>query len=246
VDSLGIEQLVGSVIRGALGGRSKRHRGALRYLTGGGSSWLNATTLMAVAGVAWGLWETSQRSSSAASAPAAGAPAAPGGPAVVPPPLPSATLSVPPLPTVAASPAPLAVTPPPLPPAVGAGPPPDVLRVLRLTLSAARADGVLTHVERDAILAQARLVGAEALVAPELDAPRPLAEVVGVVTDPRLREDLYTLAFAIVRADEQVQPGERAYLTELAALLELDAAALSRIEEHAAARIASSSEGDQS
>ena len=82
---------------------------------------------------------------------------------------------------------------------------PEVLRVLRLTLSAASADGVLSANERDAILAQARSVGAEAIVAPELEEPRLLAEIAGGVTDPRVREDLYTLAFSIVRADEQVQ-----------------------------------------
>ncbi len=129
---------------------------------------------------------------------------------VVPPPLPAAGAAVvpPPLPGAAA------------PPAVN----PEVLRVLRLTLSAASADGVLSANERDAILAQARRVGAEAIVTPELDAPRLLGEIAAGVTDPRVREDLYTLAFSIVRADEQVLDGERRYLEELARHLGLDAA----------------------
>jgi uncharacterized membrane protein YebE (DUF533 family) len=118
---------------------------------------------------------------------------------------------------------------------------PELLRVLRLTLSAARADGVLSAPERSAILAQARSVGAEAIVTPELDAPRPLAEIASGVADTRVREDLYTLAFSIVRADEQVLDDERRYLDELARHLGLDAAAVTRLEQQAADRIAAAS-----
>ena len=50
MDSLDVEGLVGSVLRGVLGGRPKRSRGALRYLTNGHSSLLNASTLLTVAG----------------------------------------------------------------------------------------------------------------------------------------------------------------------------------------------------
>ena len=100
---------------------------------------------------------------------------------------------------------------------------------------------MLSANERDAILAQARSVGAEAIVTPELEAPRLLAEIAGGVTDPRVREDLYTLAFSIVRADEQVLDGERRYLDELARHLGLDAAAVTRLEQQAATRIAAAS-----
>ena len=239
MDSLNVEALLGSVIRGALGGRRKRHRGALGYLAGGGSSWLNASVLMTAAGVAWGLWETAQQSATAAPASAAGGQS--GAPRAVstPPPIPRTDVVPPPLPpplplaaTAAAAPAPVTSVPP------------EVLRVLRLTLSAARADGTFTDVEREAILAQARRAGAESLVLAELDAPQPLSDVVRGVADPRIREELYGLAFAIVRGDEQVQPGERTYLSELAGHLGLDAGTVARIEEHAAARIAAS-EGDQ-
>ena len=64
----------------------------------------------------------------------------------------------------------------------------------------------------------------EAVVTPELESPRPLAEIASGVSDPRVREDLYTLAFSIVRADEQVLADERLYLEELARHLGLDAA----------------------
>ncbi len=57
------------------------------------------------------------------------------------------------------------------------------------------------------------------------------------MTDPAFKEQLYTLAFAIVRADETVTGGERIYLAQLANRLSLDAAAVSRLEAEAAARI---------
>ena len=63
MNDLDIEGLVGSVLRGALGGGRKRKRGALSYLAGGRSSFLNASTLLTVAGVAWGLWESAQAGS---------------------------------------------------------------------------------------------------------------------------------------------------------------------------------------
>jgi len=203
------EDILGGLIRGALGGRRKRSRGAMRSITGRGSL-VNAKTLLAAAGVAWGLYEvvTSQR------------PAAPaGGPAPAPPP--------PPLPAAGA---------PPLPGAAG-GLPEHVLRIVRLTVSAARADGDLSLEERGAILEHARAVGAEAVVARELQTPHPLAEIVAGVADPKLKADLYTLAFTLVRADESVTGGERIYLAQLAHQLGLDQAAAARLESEAAARI---------
>ncbi len=82
--------------------------------------------------------------------------------------------------------------------------PAPVARLLRIMISAARADGELGERERERILAEAREVGADALVRQELDAPRPLGELVLGVTDPELKQQLYTLAFVIVRADEAV------------------------------------------
>jgi uncharacterized membrane protein YebE (DUF533 family) len=231
VDSLDVEGLVGSVLRGVLGGRRKRSRGALRYLTSGRSSLLNASTLLTVAGVAWGLWETASKS---AAKPAT----APATTPVVPPPLPSnaAAPGPPPLPQGVVAPAAAVTT---------SSVPPEVIRVLRLTLSAARADGMLAPHEREAILAQARAVGAESLVAPELDAPRPLSEIVAGAADARSRQDLYTLAFTIVRADEQVSETERAYLSELAQHLRLEPDIVGELEREAARRIGAEAEGAQ-
>ena len=234
-----IEGLLGSVLSGALGGGRKRKRGALSYLAGGRSSFLNASTLLTVAGVAWGLWESAQASrTTPVTTPAPGAPPAQG--LAVPPPIPGSATADTGVPLT---------TPPPLPGAAAASGapavPPDVLRVLRLTLAAARADGTLEPRERDAILTRARELGAEPLIAAELDAPRPIAEVVAGVSDPQTRQDLYTLAFAVVRADESLTESERTWLAGLAGQLGLDATTVEKLEQHAASRITAAAEGAQ-
>jgi uncharacterized membrane protein YebE (DUF533 family) len=242
VNDLDIEGLVGGVLRGVLGSRGKRSHGTLRYLTGGGqSSFLNASTLLAVAGVAWGLWETAQQQSAVSAAPASR-------PLATPPPLPQGGLLVPP--PVPPDMAPVAtVIPPPLPqspvPVTAASVQPDELRVLRLTLAAARADGTLEPRERDAILARAKEIGAEPLIAAEVDRPKDLGEIVGEVEDQRMRQDLYTLAYAIVRADEQVSDRERTWLSDLAGHLRLDAGTVAGLEQQAASRIAAAAQGAQ-
>ena len=211
------ERLIGALLEGAIGGKKKKGRGAMRYLTGNrgrGGSFLNAGTLLTAAGLAWGAYETMQQQRQQ---PAAG----PGPPPPGPPPLPGAV--------------PL---PPSGPEAAGAGAlPPDLLRLVRLTIAAARADGRLADGERAANLEQARAVGAEAVVQQEMDAPRPLAEIVGGVTDPNTREQLYVLAFTVVRADEGVSGAERIFLAQLAHALGLDPGTTARLESEAAARI---------
>jgi uncharacterized membrane protein YebE (DUF533 family) len=209
------DDILDGVIRGALGGRRKRHRGALGYLVGGRGSLLNARTLLAAAGVAWGVYEVA-RSQGGATGPGTPAPPPSGPP-------------VPPLPPL-----------PPLPGASEAAAPPagsDLLRLVRLTISAARADGNLSLEERGRILEHAREVGLEGEVAAELQQPRPLGEIVAGVEAPELKADMYRLAFAIARADEAVSGAERVYLAQLAARLGLDTAATAAIESEAAAAI---------
>ena len=121
--------------------------------------------------------------------------------------------------------------------------PAPVARLLRIMISAARADGELGPAERERILAEAREVGAEELVRAELDSPRPLGELVAGVSDPELKQQLYTLAFVIVRADESVTGGERIYLAQLANRLGLDPASVARLESEAAARIDAAAPG---
>jgi uncharacterized membrane protein YebE (DUF533 family) len=206
------EDILNGIVRGALGGRRKSWRRAGRAVSGGGL--INASTLLAAAGVAWGLYETWQGQQAAGGSPS-GAPAA-ATPTSLPPPQPAGT--APAAPDEDGVPAPIA-------------------GLLRLMISAARADGELGPSERERILTEAREVGAEALVLKELDAPRPLSELVAGVTDPELKEQLYTLAFVIVRADESVTGGERIYLAQLGNRLGLDTAAVARLESAAAARI---------
>jgi uncharacterized membrane protein YebE (DUF533 family) len=203
------EDIVNGLLRGAFGGRRKRSRGARRAL-GRRGSLVNAKTLLAAAGVAWGLYETwqGQRSSG-------GSPPQPGAP---------------PLP-------PAGTTPPPLPTAETSSLPEPVLRVVRLMISAAGADGHLGPEEREAIMAEARKAGAEEAVARELESPRPLADIVAGVGDTKLREDLYTLAFGIVRADETVTGAERIYLAQLAHQLGLEPDDVERLEARAVSRI---------
>ena len=129
--------------------------------------------------------------------------------------------------------------PPPIPGAIGdaAVLPDDLVRVVRLAVSAARADGVLSSQERALIVEHARAAGIEAAVEQELEAPHPLSEIVRGVTDASRQHDLYVLAFAIVRADESVSGAERIYLAQLAHQLGIDPATAARLEQTTAATI---------
>ena len=219
--NLDAEQLIGSVIKSTLLGRGKRAHGVGRLVSRRGGL-LNGKTLLALAGMAWGLYETAKGQQGQA---ATGGPP-PGNWPVTPPPLPGS------------APPPAATSPAAPPAGPSAAPVPEgVRRVIRLTLSAARADGTLSDVERESILAQARQAGVEDVVASELEQAVPLAQIVAGVTDPAQRADLYTLAFAITRADEQLTGGERVYLAQLAHLLGLSPEDTSRLESETAARI---------
>jgi uncharacterized membrane protein YebE (DUF533 family) len=202
--------LLEGVLRGVLGGRGKRSRGALRYLTGRRTgSLVTPNTLLTAAGVAWGIFETLQ---SQAGAPVPQAQATAGGSAA-------------------------AAVPPPLPDIVGGAVAPDALRMIRLAISAGSADGTLGEKERAAVLEQARAAGAEHVVDRELQQRRPLADIVAGVASAAERATLYVLAFGIIRADESVSGAERIYLAQLAHLLGLDPETVTRLEQEAATRI---------
>jgi len=206
------EDVLNGLIRGALSGRRKPWA-RTRHAIGAGSL-VNTQTLLAAAGVAWGLFETWQRQQAG---------------------------------TTASGPAAVSVGPPPLPggqPAAARAETaddgllsPSLLQLVRLMISAARADGEIGPAERERILWEAREVGAAAEVERELLAPRPVAEIVAGASDPAFKEQLYALAFTIVRADESVTGGERIYLAQLAHCLALDGTAVARLEAETAARI---------
>ena len=207
------------VLRGTLGrsGR-KRARRASRFLTGH-KGFLSTSAIIAAAGVAWGIYDTVTGQNQPQGA--AG------------PPVPGPGFgSVPPV---------AGASTPPIPAAFEAALDP-VVRVIRLAVSAAKADGALADDERALIMARAKEAGLEAVVEAELAQMRPLADIVRGVTDPQMKKELYVLAFTIVRADESVSGAERIYLAQLAHQLGLDAASVASLEAETAAKIDSESE----
>jgi uncharacterized membrane protein YebE (DUF533 family) len=206
---LDAEDIVSGLLRGAISGRGKPWRRTRRAFDGG--SLINARTILTAAGVAWGLYETWQQQQRAPRTPA----------------------GVPPLPAGAAA------SLSPAPPAVAdeSGLPPSVLKLMQLMISAARADGEIGPAERERILAEAREVGAFEVVEREILVRRPLGEIVAGVDDPELKEQLYALAYTIVRVDATVTGGEQIYLAQLASQLGLDADSVKRIQADVARRI---------
>jgi uncharacterized membrane protein YebE (DUF533 family) len=227
--------LLQGVLGSLMGGRRRRSGRALRHLTGGlgglgggllGTALSHPAAALTAAGVAWGIFETLQNKD--------GAPPAPGteggqwagggsGPSFGTP-----SGQAPGLP-----PLPLASLASPGPPGVSA----DVLRIVRLAISAGNADGAMSEQERLAVVQQAKDAGVAEIVEQEMQHRRPLAEIVAGVTDPAQRATLYVLAFTVLRADEAVGGAERIYLAQLAHLLNLDPSAVQKLEADAAARI---------
>ncbi len=214
-------QLLSIFLEGALGrsGR-KRTRNAVSFLRGH-RGLVSASGLLAAAGVAWGIYDslknTATGATGAAGAAAASATAATGAIAAT---------------GFGGSDGVPAVAPP-----LATSMPLEVLRIVRLAVSAARADGEMSGPERALILEHARKAGVEVEAERELTQPHPLAEIVQGVSEETARHDLYTLAFAIVRADETVTGGERIYLAQLAYQLGIDAATAARLESTAGASI---------
>lgn len=242
------EFLVNGVLRSVLGGRRKRSRRAVRYLTrdltrgaghiardvgrfaggvnrGTGGFLSRPSTLLGVLGLAWGIFETLNQNQPAAGSAGTGGAAGAGNVGTQTlagsPGTPGAEMPLPPLPNVGA------------PPAVS----PDAMRMMRLAVSAAHADGPMNEQERAAIMLQAKQAGVESVFGPEMTQPRPLAEIVVGVTEPAERATLYVLAYTVLRADEQVTGAERIYLAQLANLLGLDPATVAKLETDTGQRI---------
>ena len=218
--------LVNGVLRSVLGGGRKSSRRALRYLSGGHRSiWSNPTTLLTAAGVAWGIYETMTNKGSGGSGGSGGSMGSGGsgtwgggsGGSTG-----SVGASLPPLPNIGAD---------------GAGVGDEAMRLVRLAVSAANADGVMNEHERAAVVQQAQSAGVADVVERELQQRRPLAEIVAGVTDPAQRATLYVLAFTVLRADEQLNGAERIYLAQLAHLLALDPQMVQRLEKDTGDRI---------
>lgn len=223
--------LLRGVLGSLMGGRRKRSRKALKHLTGGGMGLgsgvigtvlSHPTAALTAAGLAWGIFETLQNKGQGGSGVSSSGQNQWGdlGGGL----------------NQAAAPV-SAVPLPPLPDAPVSGVSPDVLRMVRLAVSAANADGAMSEQERAAVVAHATEAGVADLVAVELQGSRPLAQIVSGVADPTERATLYVLAFSVLRADEAVTGAERIYLAQLAHLLQLDPATVQRLEADAVARI---------
>jgi uncharacterized membrane protein YebE (DUF533 family) len=113
----------------------------------------------------------------------------------------------------------------------------EAVRLVRLAVSAANADGVMNEQERAAVLQQAQAAGVGEVVEREMQQRSPLAAIVAGVTDPAQCATLYVLAFTILRADEQLTGAERIYLAQLAHLLALDPPTVQRLETDTGERI---------
>ena len=212
-----VADVLSVVLKGSLGrsGR-KRARRATKFLTGH-RGFLSTSALIGAAGVAWGIYDTLKaKDQSAVTVP--GVPGVPGVPQV-----------------------PRGGSSPPIPAAIEAAFDP-VARIIRLAVSAAKADGTLSEQEREVIMARAREAGLESVVEAELNNTRALADIVRGVIDPDMKKELYVLAFTIVRADESVSGAERIYLAQLAHQLGLDAAAAQALEQETSAKIDSETE----
>jgi uncharacterized membrane protein YebE (DUF533 family) len=213
------------VLRGTLGrsGR-KRARRAAKFLTGHGG-FLSASTMIAAAGVAWGIYDTLKTRNDGTVPAVPGAPEVPFG-------------QVPPVPGIPPVASPKFASDS----ASEGGAIDPVARIIRLAVSAAKADGQLSDQEKALIMDRAREAGLESVVETELAQTRSLADIVRGVTDPTMKNELYVLAFSIVRADESVSGAERIYLAQLAHQLGLDPAAVQALESETAKKIDSESE----
>jgi uncharacterized membrane protein YebE (DUF533 family) len=223
--------LINGVLSSVMGGgRRKRSKKALRYLTRGqGSFWTHPTTLMTAAGLAWGVFDTLKNQAPGEGQWGGGT--APVSPQPQPAASSAATVPLPPLPDIGGAPA----------PAIDE----EELRLVRLAISAANADGVMSDEERAAVLEQAQASGVGEVVEHELQQRRPLGEIVSGVADPAQRATMYVLAFTILRADEHVTGAERIFLAQLAHLLGLDPATVQRLENDTSERIDSAgTQGD--
>jgi uncharacterized membrane protein YebE (DUF533 family) len=207
--------LLGTLIGDVLGARKKRHKGALSFLTGGRHPFLKTSLLLGGAGIAWQLLREAQARSAG---PVSTTRVEPGGD-----PRPHSTTTV-------------------IGGAAGGAPQGGsqanrALVVTRLLVAAARVDGELSEEELAHLAAHAREAGLEQRMRAEWQSPRPLAEIAAAIQGDAERRDAYTLVYACLRADEDVNGAEAVFLAQLAHLLHLDPAATAELEHDAAERI---------
>lgn len=233
------EHLIGQLLGSFLGGKSRRSgkRGLFDLARGadlgrggrrGARGLVTPGTIITAAGVVWGALEAMQQPSSAPAPSGSSLPGPPSGAEG------ARGVTGPAHPTLSGAPP----GPPPIPGATPTSPaaapampvPPALLPLVQLAVSAARADGELSDEETALIRARALDLGAQALVDAELAARRPLEAITPAFTTPEQQQMAYALAYGIVHGENEVSPGERMYLTQLARLLALSPDIVARLE----------------
>ena len=223
------EKLLGKVLHEVMGSSSshkkKKHSSSLL------GSLTSGAGLMTAIGLGIGAYEVLKEKKPSApptSVPAYGSqtpPAAPawGGPTTMPPP-------PPPPPQAAPRPSPVAVSPPA---PISAGDSQELaIRMIRVMIAAAHADGSLDESEEKAILTRLRATDLSQeermFILDELHQPKSLDELTSGMSDPSIAKTMYMLAASTVAIDS---PTERAWLDDLATRLSLSKAVQEFIEE---------------
>jgi uncharacterized membrane protein YebE (DUF533 family) len=219
------EQLLGKVLSEVMGaGTSQKKKGKSSLL----SSLTSGAGLMTAIGLGIGAYEVLKEKKQSQ-------PPVPGyAPQSPPPPPPPAwgASTMPPPP-----PPPLSASPTNLPPAAAPAPPRGnseelAIRLIRVMISAAHADGALDEEEEKAILDRLRnadLSQEERMfILDELHKPKSIAELTAGIADPSIAKTMYMLAVNAIAIDS---PGERAWLDSLAASLSLSKGVQGFIEE---------------
>lgn len=219
------EKLLGKIIGEVVGGG----KSSMLNKVGAGSG------LLTVIGLGVGAYEILKQQQEQ-KAPGAGMPPPPGADwskSTPPPPPPGAMSgSAPPPPPPMTETAP--VVPPPVGASLSAGSAPQELavRLIRIMVAAAHADGTMDAAEERAVLDKMRgadLSQEEKLfLLNELHQPRSLEELTAGITDPSVAKTMYMLAVATIAIDTEI---ERAWLNELAGLLGISKEIQAFIEE---------------
>ncbi len=236
------ERLLGKVLAGAMQGKVKKGKRRKRSsdnlvgsLVGGLAS---GKGLITAIGLGVGAYEIlKQSSATAAGGTAAGTP----GPAA-PPPLRPGVPPAAPMPPPLPSQQPAPVPPGPEPVAV-AGPADGhdnqeqelAMRLIRVMVAAAHADGRLDEQEEQRILEKLQEQGLSReerlFLLQELHVPKEIAELTAGVNGPMIAQTMYSLAVSTIVVDT---PAERRWLDQLAAALSLSPAMQQFIEQDAA------------
>jgi uncharacterized membrane protein YebE (DUF533 family) len=216
------EKLLGTLLSQVMGTGTSHKKGKSSLLgnlaSGGG--------LMTAIGLGIGAYEILKEKKQSQPPP-------PGYPAQPPPP-PSAPAwggaTMPPPPPLSAS--------VPNPPPVAAASPSQTdsqelaIRMIRVMIAAAHADGNLDEEEETAILARLRTADLSQeermFILDELHQPKALAELTAGISDPSIAKTMYMLAASAIAIDS---PGERAWLDNLAVSLSISKAVQAFIEE---------------